>query len=239
MCRAVLALLTLILSSPVSALSQQLINVFVQSENGGFTAPGAADSALDLQKSLRNKSKTLRIVDSESEADIIVRVDGRDSRKEVDSFTSNSNTSKDGRSTTKTTTANDKTVRTVHATLISGDYTLPLTAESDMGWRFAADNIAGQVERWARDNSARLMARRSAGGNPAPPSPPTPDNASPSPPDPAPTSEATIQPGMTSDQVIKSLGEPQKKVNFGTKSLWTYKGMQVVFESGKVSDVKF
>ena len=98
MCRAVLALLTLILSSPVSALSQQLINVFVQSENGGFTAPGAADSALDLQKSLRNKSKTLRVVDSESEADIIVRVDGRDSRKEVDSFTSNSNTSKDGRS---------------------------------------------------------------------------------------------------------------------------------------------
>src|SRR4030095_5164090 len=99
------------------------------------------------QKSLRNKPKTLRVVDSESEADIIVRVDGRDSRKEVDSFTSNSNTSKDGRSTTKTTTANDKTVRTVHATLISGDYTLPLTAESDMGWRFAADNIAGQVER--------------------------------------------------------------------------------------------
>jgi hypothetical protein len=44
---------------------------------------------------------------------------------------------------------------------------------------------------------------------------------------------------MTSDQVIKSLGEPQKKVNFGTKSLWTYKGMQVVFESGKVTDVKF
>lgn len=234
-----LILAFLILASPLPALSQQLINVFVQSENGGFTAPGASDSALDLQKSLRNKPKTLRVVDSESEADIIVRIDGRDSRKEVDSFTSNSNTSKDGRSTTKTTTANDKTVRMLHATLISGDYSMPLNAESDMGWRFAADNIAGQVERWARDNSARLMARRTTGGNPAPPSPPTPNNA-PFPPDPpAAASEATIQPGMTSDQVIKSLGEPQKKVNFGTKSLWTYKGMQVVFESGKVTDVKF
>jgi hypothetical protein len=82
------------------------------------------------------------------------------------------------------------------------------------------------------------MARRTTGGNTAPL--PTPDNAPPPPPDPsAAASEATIQPGMTSDQVIKSLGEPQKKVNFGTKSLWTYKGMQVVFESGKVTDVKF
>jgi hypothetical protein len=44
---------------------------------------------------------------------------------------------------------------------------------------------------------------------------------------------------MTSDEVTKALGDPQKKVNFGTKSLWTYKGMQVVFESGKVTDVKF
>jgi hypothetical protein len=44
---------------------------------------------------------------------------------------------------------------------------------------------------------------------------------------------------MTPDEVTKALGDPQKKVNFGTKSLWTYKGMQVVFESGKVTDVKF
>ena len=44
---------------------------------------------------------------------------------------------------------------------------------------------------------------------------------------------------MTTDEVTKAMGEPQKKVTFGQKSLWTYKGMQVVFENGKVTDVKF
>jgi hypothetical protein len=35
------------------------------------------------------------------------------------------------------------------------------------------------------------------------------------------------------------MGEPLKKVTFGQKALWTYKGMQVVFEKDKVTDVKF
>jgi len=240
--RPVLAVLSLALLASPSAFAQQLVNVFVTGDNNGFSASGATDSALDLQKSLASK-KSLRVVNSPSEADLIVRIDSRDQRKELQGYTTNTNRSDDGKSTTKTTTANDTTVRTVHATLIAGDFTQALDADSTVGWRFAADNIAGQVERWARENSARLMARRTSGGNAAasPPPPASAENSAPPPPPDSPgaSADTTIQPGMTSDQVTKALGDPQKKVNFGTKSLWTYKGMQVVFDSGKVTDVKF
>jgi hypothetical protein len=238
--RTVLAILSLALLTAPSAFAQQFVNVFVTGDNNGFSAAGATDSALDLQKSLANK-KSLRVVSSASEADIIVRIDSRDQRKEVQGYTTNTNRSDDGKSTTKTTTANDTIIRTIHATLMAGDFTQALDANSNMSWRFAADNVAGQVERWARENYSRLMARRTAGGNAAPP--PSAQNSAPPADPPVPTSdqtaEANIQPGMTTDQVTKALGEPQKKVNFGTKALWTYKGMQVVFESGKVTDVKF
>lgn len=237
--RLIPAVLSLALFAAPAAFAQQLVNVFVTGENNGFSAAGANDSALDLQKSLANK-KTLRVVSSASEADIVVRIDSRDSHKEVDGYTTNTNRSDDGRSSTRTTTTNDKTVRNLHATLMAGSFTQALDAQSEMSWRFAADNIAGQIERWARQNYSSLTAHRTAGGN-AEPATPSAQNTAPAP-SAAPsgeTAEATIHPGMTPDDVTRALGDPQKKVNFGTKSLWTYKGMQVVFESGKVTDVKF
>lgn len=237
--RLIPAVLSLALFAAPAAFAQQLVNVFVTGENNGFSAAGANDSALDLQKSLANK-KTLRVVSSASEADIVVRIDSRDSHKEVDGYTTNTNRSDDGRSSTRTTTTNDKTVRNLHATLMAGSFTQALDAQSEMSWRFAADNIAGQIERWARQNYSSLTAHRTAGGN-AEPATPSAQNTAPAP-SAAPsgeTAEATIHPGMTPDDVTRALGDPQKKVNFGTKSLWTYKGMQIVFESGKVTDVKF
>jgi hypothetical protein len=237
--RPILAVLSLALLAAPSAFAQQLVSVFVTGENNGFSAAGANDSALDLQKSLANK-KTLRVVNSASEADIVVRIDSRDSHKEVDGYTTNTNHSDDGRSSTRTTTTNDKTVRNLHATLMAGDFTQALDAQSEMSWRFAADNIAGQIERWAKQNHARLAAGRTGRGNAEPLPATTQNNSSnPSAEAPAETAEATIHPGMTADEVTKALGEPQKKVNFGTKSLWAYKGMQVVFDSGRVTDVKF
>ena len=47
-----------------------------------------------------------------------------------------------------------------------------------------------------------------------------------------------IKPGMTQAQVVRSLGEPQKKVAFGAKNIWTYAGFTVTFVDGKVTDVK-
>jgi hypothetical protein len=57
----------------------------------------------------------------------------------------------------------------------------------------------------------------------------------------APPSDASgveIKPGMTASQVVRSLGEPQKKVAFGAKNIWTYDGFTVTFVDGKVTDVK-
>jgi hypothetical protein len=236
--RLIPAVLSLALFAAPCAFAQQFVNVFVTGDNNGFSAAGANDSALDLQKSLANK-KTLRVVNSASEADIVVRIDSRDAHKEVDGYTTTTNRSDDGRSSTKNTNTNEKTVRNLHATLMAGDFTQALDAQSEMSWRFAADNIAGQIERWAKQNYPRLIARRTSGGNAAPGASASQADASAPSAGSSDTADATIHPGMTPDDVIKALGEPQKKVNFGTKSMWAYKGMQVVFESGKVTDVKF
>lgn len=47
-----------------------------------------------------------------------------------------------------------------------------------------------------------------------------------------------LKPGMTQAQVVRTLGEPQKKVAFGPKTIWTYDGFTVTFVDGKVTDVK-
>jgi hypothetical protein len=44
---------------------------------------------------------------------------------------------------------------------------------------------------------------------------------------------------MTVDEVRRALGEPQAEVVFGDKTKWTYPDLVVVFEAGKVVDVRF
>jgi len=52
------------------------------------------------------------------------------------------------------------------------------------------------------------------------------------------SSGVEIKPGMTQPEVVRALGDPQKKVAFGAKTLWTYDGFTVTFVDGKVTDVK-
>jgi hypothetical protein len=49
---------------------------------------------------------------------------------------------------------------------------------------------------------------------------------------------ASIEKGMTTDQVEAAMGKPEKKVTLGTKVIYYYKDMKVIFLSGKVSDVQ-
>lgn len=49
---------------------------------------------------------------------------------------------------------------------------------------------------------------------------------------------ASIDKGMTTDQVEAAMGKPDKKVNLGTKTIYYYKDMKVIFLGGKVSDVQ-
>lgn len=48
----------------------------------------------------------------------------------------------------------------------------------------------------------------------------------------------TISMGQTEDEVVGILGAPQKKVSLGTKEIFYYPDMKVVFIGGKVADVQ-
>lgn len=55
----------------------------------------------------------------------------------------------------------------------------------------------------------------------------------------APAAEpASIEKGMTPDQVEGAMGKPEKKVTLGSKVIYYYKDMKVIFLNGKVSDVQ-
>jgi Zn-dependent protease with chaperone function len=48
-----------------------------------------------------------------------------------------------------------------------------------------------------------------------------------------------IKPGMTAAEVRALLGKPKEDVVYGSKSSWTYPGFTVIFENGRVLEVKF
>jgi hypothetical protein len=56
---------------------------------------------------------------------------------------------------------------------------------------------------------------------------------------PAASSKKAIEKGMTALEVIEILGKPQKEVTFESKSRWTYPDLTVIFESGRVEEVRF
>jgi hypothetical protein len=84
----------------------------------------------------------------------------------------------------------------------------------------------GEVE--ARAYSARMLA----GGAPDPVSS-RPTTAA------ATTTRKDIKVGMTPLEVMESLGKPEKEVNFENKSRWTYPDLTVIFENGRVKEVRF
>jgi hypothetical protein len=53
------------------------------------------------------------------------------------------------------------------------------------------------------------------------------------------TSKKDIRVGMTSLEVIDTLGKPEKEVNFENKTRWTYPDLTVIFENGRVKEVRF
>jgi hypothetical protein len=61
--------------------------------------------------------------------------------------------------------------------------------------------------------------------------------ASPAPPAQPQTEPPTIQSGQTPEQVQAVLGDPEKKVDLGSKMIYVYKSLKVTFVNGKVSDV--
>ncbi len=53
------------------------------------------------------------------------------------------------------------------------------------------------------------------------------------------TTKKEIKVGMTPLEVMEILGKPEKEVSFETKVRWTYPDLTVIFESGRVKEVRF
>jgi hypothetical protein len=93
---------------------------------------------------------------------------------------------------------------------------------------FAARMLAGTAETARAHDTASAPARVSATSGSS-----TGAAAS------APASKKEIKTGMTALEVIDILGKPQKEVTFENKSRWTYPDLTVVFENGRVKEVRF
>ncbi|MFZ3214834.1 MAG: hypothetical protein WA192_02135 [Candidatus Acidiferrales bacterium] len=78
------------------------------------------------------------------------------------------------------------------------------------------------------DHSAPEAAPADSSAPPAAPAPAAAPAAAPK----------TIALGQTIDQVVGILGQPQKIVNLGSKQMYFYPDMKVIFTNGKVSDVQ-
>jgi Zn-dependent protease with chaperone function len=53
------------------------------------------------------------------------------------------------------------------------------------------------------------------------------------------TEHVEIRPGMTPDQVRRALGAPQAELVAGDRTRWTYPDLVVIFEKGRVKEVRF
>jgi membrane protease subunit (stomatin/prohibitin family) len=87
---------------------------------------------------------------------------------------------------------------------------------------------------------AGAMAQAQQGGRPGAPAPAAPAGpAGGGGAGAAPTGRREITPGMTFDQVRALFGNPTGEVVFGNKARWSFADITIVFEDGKVTEVKF
>jgi hypothetical protein len=91
----------------------------------------------------------------------------------------------------------------------------------------AARAFAGQVVSGTAPSASNASPPRAASKSRAAAGPP-----------PA-TAKKEIKVGMTPLEVLEVLGKPEKEVSFETKTRWTYPDLTVLFESGRVKEVKF
>jgi hypothetical protein len=53
------------------------------------------------------------------------------------------------------------------------------------------------------------------------------------------TAKREIKPGMTALEVIDILGKPQSETAFQNQSKWVYPDLTVIFDNGRVKEVRF
>jgi hypothetical protein len=95
----------------------------------------------------------------------------------------------------------------------------------------------------AREAAARLLsnggpapraqARSAPASRPAEPAPAVARAAS------TPAAKKEIKPGMTALQVIDALGKPDQELTFQNQAKWVYPNVTVIFDGGRVKEVRF
>jgi hypothetical protein len=93
----------------------------------------------------------------------------------------------------------------------------------------AGDPGAAQGNAPVRPGQAAFQPQPGAGEAPPPPidAPPPP-----------PAEPPTIKLGMTAEQVVASLGQPQRVIKLPTKEIYSYKDLKITFVNNKVTDVQ-
>ena len=123
------------------------------------------DSLEDLQEAIAKKKDWLELAESGDDADIVLEVQDRleVATGKIDTQTT-SNVSKDGKRVTSNTTSKPVTNYTLRTVMRVGEYEAPVNGEVSSeylfgAWRAAAGNVASEVERWAKDNHARITSK--------------------------------------------------------------------------------
>jgi hypothetical protein len=153
--KSVVLLAVLFLARPAAIEAQGTVGVYVMSadEASGFTSKGTDDSVLDLTRAL-SKKRRLSIVREQAEADIVVRVESRDSHREMGGVYSYKDSK--GRTQVYSTTKNE---RVVYATLEVDEYRHQFHGEG-MTWTSASESVANQVDKWVDQNLVQIIERR-------------------------------------------------------------------------------
>lgn len=131
------------------ATTARVVRVFVQTDDGGEPSELAARqaSAKDLSAALASKKKTLRVVEDEDSADIVIDVVDRALTIPKVVFGLGARPGEPSAiGPTKTAVLR---VRLTSATGLGTDFTNKnKAADNPRGWKSAAEDIADQIDKW-------------------------------------------------------------------------------------------
>jgi hypothetical protein len=149
--------------TPTPTPNPALIRIFVETaaEGEAIDLPGRRESVKDLTAAVADKKKTLAVVALERDADVVIEVSDR--RVETPKFVTGLGP-RPGESLLMM-----EPTRTVvlQVKLTSGDQTLGFTNKnkplaSAPGWRSAANDVIGQIDKWIAAHRAEILKRRGA-----------------------------------------------------------------------------
>ena len=104
----------------------------------------------------------------------------------------------------------------------------------------AIEYVEGYLKAFPSEAQARTYAAQLIAGGARPTyRAPAGTSAAPAHAAPASTTKREIKVGMTPLEVLDTLGRPQKELTFQNTTRWTYPDLTVIFENGKVKEVKF